>query len=108
MLSATFIFRPGQYDDEFHRLDQIIMDAALATEGYLGAERWWSEDRTERSVVYYFASQEALRAFSSNETHREAKRQYQRWYEAYRVVVSQVISTHSAGELEHPLNSGTL
>ena len=104
MLSATFIFKPGQYDEEFHRLDAVIMDAALATPGYIGAERWWSEDRSERSVVYYFESQEALRAFSRDETHLEAKRQATRWYDAYRVVISEVISSHSEGEMAHPLN----
>jgi heme-degrading monooxygenase HmoA len=104
MISATFIFRPGEYDEEFHRLDAIIMDVALATAGYLGAERWWSEDRSERSVVYYFESQDALRAFSRDETHVSAKRQYKRWYEAYRVIISEVLSTHSDGEMNHPLN----
>ena len=103
MISATFIFRPGQYDEEFHRLDAIIMDVALATPGYVGAERWWSDDRTERSVVYYFESQEALKAFSRDETHLEAKRQSKRWYEAYRVVISEVLSSHDDGELAHPL-----
>jgi heme-degrading monooxygenase HmoA len=104
MLSATFIFKPDTYDEEFQRLDAIIMDVALATPGYIGAERWWSEDRTERSVVYYFESQEALRAFSLDETHLEAKRQSKRWYEAYRVVISEVISSHADGHMEHPLN----
>jgi heme-degrading monooxygenase HmoA len=104
MLSATFIFKLGIYDDEFHRLDAIIMDVARATPGYIGAERWWSEDRAERSVVYYFESQEALRAFSRDESHLEAKRQSKRWYDAYRVVISEVISTHSDGAMEHPLN----
>jgi heme-degrading monooxygenase HmoA len=103
MISATFIFRPGQYDEEFHRLDAIIMDVALATPGYLGAERWWSEDRIERSVVYYFETQEALRVFSRDETHLEAKRQSKRWYEAYRVIISEVLSSHGDGELAHPL-----
>jgi heme-degrading monooxygenase HmoA len=103
MISATFIFRPGQYDEEFHRLDAIIMNAALATPGYVGAERWWSEDRSERSVVYYFESQEALKSFSRDETHLEAKRQSKRWYEAYRVVISEVLSSHGDGELAHPL-----
>jgi hypothetical protein len=56
------------------------------------------------SVVYYFETQEALRAFSRDETHLEAKRQYTRWYEAYRVVISEVISSHSEGTMEHPLN----
>lgn len=104
MLSATFIFKPGVYDEEFHRLDAIIMDVATATPGYVGAERWWSEDRSERSVVYYFETQEALRAFSRDETHLEAKRQHKRWYEAYRVVISEVISSHADGHMDHPLN----
>jgi heme-degrading monooxygenase HmoA len=104
MISATFIFKPGVYDDEFHRLDAIIMDVALNTPGYIGAERWWSEARTERSVVYYFESHEALRAFSRDETHLEAKRLAGRWYDAYRVVISEVISSHADGHMEHPLN----
>ena len=104
MISATFTFRPGVYDDEFHRLDAIIMDVAIATPGYVGAERWWSEDRSERSVVYYFESQEALKTFSRDDTHLEAKRQSKRWYEAYRVVIAEVISTHADGEMIHPLN----
>ena len=54
-------------------------------------------------LVYYFASQEALRAFSRDETHLEAKRQAKRWYDAYRVVISDVVSSHGEGELDHPL-----
>jgi heme-degrading monooxygenase HmoA len=104
MLSATFIFAPGTYDDEFHRLDAIIMAVAEANEGYKGCERWWNEDRTQRSVVYYFDSPEALRTFSTDETHKQAKREYARWYEGYRVVIAEVLSTHTAGTLEHPLN----
>jgi heme-degrading monooxygenase HmoA len=104
MISATFIFKPGVYDEEFHRLDAIIMDVATTTPGYIGAERWWSENQMERSVVYYFESQQALRAFSRDETHLDAKRQSSRWYDAYRVVISEVISTHADGDMEHPLN----
>ena len=104
MIAATFIFKPGTYDDEFHRLDAIIMAVAEATPGYIGAERWWSKDGSERSVVYYFETQEALKAFSRDETHLEAKRQSKRWYEAYRVVISEVLSSHSDGEMDHPLN----
>ena len=38
MYSAAFIFKPGTYDDEFHRLNGSIDEAAKSTEGYLGAE----------------------------------------------------------------------
>jgi NADH:ubiquinone oxidoreductase subunit F (NADH-binding) len=36
MYTATFTFAPGEYDDEFHRLDQAIAEAARAIPGYLG------------------------------------------------------------------------
>ncbi len=104
MISATFIFAPGNYDEEFYRLDDIVMQVALANPGYKGCERWWNDTKTQRSVVYYFESMEALREFSSDETHKEAKRQYERWYEGYRVVIAEVLSTHTNGNLDHPLN----
>jgi hypothetical protein len=47
MYSAAFIFKPGTYDDEFHRLNNLIDAAAIATEGYLGAETWKSPDTKE-------------------------------------------------------------
>ncbi|KIP13354.1 hypothetical protein KY49_204 [Burkholderia sp. MSHR3999] len=41
MYASTFIFRAGQYDDEFHRLDRQIADIArdsgLSGGGDLGA-----------------------------------------------------------------------
>lgn len=40
MYSSTFIFATKQFDDEFHRLDQTIADAARTIPGYLGEEAW--------------------------------------------------------------------
>lgn len=40
MYTSTFIFRAGQYDDEFHRLDRQIADMARAIPGYAGEETW--------------------------------------------------------------------
>ena len=39
MYASTFIFRAGQYDGEFHRLDRQIADMARATPGYLGEDQ---------------------------------------------------------------------
>ena len=33
MFSISFIFRPGTYDDDFHRLDAATQAVAEATEG---------------------------------------------------------------------------
>ena len=54
MFSAAFIFRPGTYDDEFHRLNELIDKAANNTPGYLGAETWQSKDGKTLNATYYW------------------------------------------------------
>ncbi|MEY2698466.1 MAG: hypothetical protein RL720_422, partial [Actinomycetota bacterium] len=44
MYSAQFIFKPGTYDEEFHRLDDAIEEFVQAMPGFLGVERWQSAD----------------------------------------------------------------
>ena len=53
MYSSTFIFAKGQYDDEFHRLDEIIADAAKATQHptHLQAKARYGEWLTGYQVV---------------------------------------------------------
>ena len=53
MYSAAFIFRPGTYDDEFHRLNKLIDAAAKATDGFLGTENWRSFDGNILNATYY-------------------------------------------------------
>ncbi len=60
MYSAAFIFKPGQYDDEFHRLNGLIDAAANETGGYLGAETWQSADGTVLNATYYWETLERL------------------------------------------------
>ena len=40
MISAQFIFKPGTYDDEFHKLDAEIEAFVATIPGFLGAESW--------------------------------------------------------------------
>jgi hypothetical protein len=54
VFSISFIFCPGTYDDEFHRLDAATQAVADATEGFLGSETWWSDDRSVCNAVYYW------------------------------------------------------
>jgi hypothetical protein len=54
--SAAFIFKPGTYDEDFHRLNALIDEAARATPGYIGAESWLSPDGRVRNATYYWES----------------------------------------------------
>jgi heme-degrading monooxygenase HmoA len=101
MYSAAFIFKPGTYDDEFHRLNDLIDAAANATDGYLGAETWKSGDGKVVNATYYWESLEALKLFSTNPHHLEAKKQYSRWYDGYHIIVSEVIRSYGDETIPH-------
>lgn len=101
MFSAAFIFEPGDYDDEFHRLNGLIDAAALATAGFLGSEAWQSADARIRNATYYWDSLHALQEFSRHPSHLEAKQQYGRWYKGYHIVVSEVVRSYGDGRIEH-------
>jgi len=101
MYSAAFIFKPGTYDDEFHRLNGLIDAAAKATDGYLGAETWQSGDGKVLNATYYWESLEALKSFSHHPHHLEAKKQYSRWYNGYHIVVSEVIRSYGDETIPH-------
>lgn len=101
MFSAAFIFEPGDYDDEFRALDAEIHDIARATDGFVGRESWLSEDGKIRNATYYWESLEALKAFSGHPKHVEAKRQYDRWYNGFHVVISEIQRSYGDGRLPH-------
>ena len=102
MYSAAFIFEPGEYDAEFHRLNALIDAVAQANPGYLGRESWQAVEGTRRNVTYYWRDLESLQAFSQAPAHLEAKRQYARWYRGYQIVVAQVQRSYGDGKLKHP------
>ena len=88
MYSAAFIFKPGTYDDEFHRLNGLIDEAAKNTEGYLGAETWKSGDGKVLNATYYWDN-------------LEAKKQYSRWYDGYHIVISEVLRSYGDETIPH-------
>jgi heme-degrading monooxygenase HmoA len=100
MYAARFAFRPGEYDDEFHRLDELDQRAAESNPGYEGKESWVSAEGDERLVVYYWSDLESLREFSQHPDHLEAKRRYEEWYEGYEVVISEVLRRYGDGRLD--------
>ena len=97
--SATFTFAPGDYDEEFHRLNALIDRAAEENPGFVAKESWVSPDEARRSVVYYWDSREALKTFSKHPDHIEAKRRYREWYEGYEVFIAKVLDHRSDGGL---------
>ncbi len=101
LFSASFMWEPGQYDAEFHRLNNAIEELAASLPGYRGVDRWQSSDDKRKNAIYYWDSLEALRAFSTHPTHILAKRQYERWYKGYHVVVSEVLRSYGDGSFEH-------
>jgi len=101
MYSVSFIFEPGGYDARFHELNALIDAAARASAGYIGTESWRSADGKRANATYYWSSLEELREFASHPQHVEAKRQYQRWYRGYHIVIAQVVRSYGDGNLSH-------
>jgi heme-degrading monooxygenase HmoA len=101
VFTISFIFRPGTYDDEFHRLRGGVEAVADATEGFLGSETWWSDDRSVCNAVYYWDDLAHLSDFAQTAPHRAAKAGYDRWYDGYQVVVAEVRTAYGDGRLPH-------
>ena len=102
MYSATFTWEPGEYDDEFHRLNDVIEGVAKALDGYLGVESWQSTEGGRRSAVYYWDSLDTLKQFSKHPAHLKAKKQYARWYNGYHIIVSEVLRSYGDDAFGHP------
>ncbi len=105
MYSSTFIFAKKQFDDEFHRLDKAIADAAKDMSGYLGEETWENVTTGLVSNVYYWESLEALQALMQHPAHLLAKAAQSNWLDGYQVIISQVLRSYGDAKLNHPLSS---
>lgn len=101
MYMIAFMFQPGEYDDDFHSLDDEIQAAALDADGYVGQEMWVSPDAATHNAVYYWNTMAELRKFADVAVHRTAKAQYRRWYHGYHVVVAEITETYGDGGLPH-------
>lgn len=101
MIICQFIFRPGAYDDDFHRLDGQIDAYARALPGFRATETWQSSDGTVVNATYYFDDMASVRELSRFPRHLEAKGQYHRWYDGYRIVVSEVTASYGDDRLPH-------
>ncbi|GAA2166530.1 hypothetical protein FHX52_4019 [Humibacillus xanthopallidus] len=109
MICCQFIFQPGTYDDDFHRLDAEIEQYARDLPGFERLETWVAPGGGVVNATYYFADRKSVALLARFPQHREAKGQVRRWYDGYRIVVSEVTATYGDGRLpvgEHPEESG--
>src|SRR4051812_40986801 len=102
MICCQFIFKPGTYDQDFHRLDAQIDQYARSLPGFQKVETWQSGDGAITNAIYYFADRDSLAQLTRLPEHREAKGQVQRWYDGYRIVVSEITATYGDGRLDQP------
>ena len=103
MYTATFNFAKGDFDDEFHALDQAIVEIAKSIPGYLGEEAWENATSGLISTVYYWDTLEALQQLIHHPKHIEAKERQAKWIDGYHIVVAQVVRSYGDGGISHPL-----
>ena len=77
MICVQFIFKPGGYDEDFHRLDDQIEKFARGLPGT-----------------------QSLAQLSRFPQHLQAKEQVRRWYDGYRIIVSEITATYGDGRLD--------
>jgi len=51
------------------------------------------------NAIYYFADKNSVAQLARFPRHREAKGQVQRWYDGYRIVVSEITATYGDDRL---------
>jgi hypothetical protein len=100
VILCQFIFQPGEYDEDFHRLDGQIDAFARALPGFVRSQTWNSPDGAVVNASYYFDSMAAVKELSSFPQHLEAKAQYQRWYDGYQIIVSEIRATYGDDRLD--------
>lgn len=102
MISCSFIFSPGVYDEEFHALDGRIEEFATSLDGFIGVDRWVTDDGKSRNSIYYFDGMDSVKELSRYPEHLVAKENYKKWYLGYQIVVSEVVGSYGDGYFIHP------
>ena len=101
MVICQFIFTPGEYDEDFHVLDDQIDAYARSLPGFRATETWQSSDGKVVNATYYFDDMASVRELSRFPKPLDAKGQYQRWYDGYRIVVSEVTASYGDDRQPH-------
>ncbi|HEU5421852.1 MAG TPA: hypothetical protein VFV41_29515 [Streptosporangiaceae bacterium] len=99
MICCQVIFKPGTYDEDFRRLDAQIDQFARSLPGSEKVEQWLAPEGGVANAIYYFADKEPVARLARFPQHREAKGQVRRWYEGYRIVISEITATYGDDRL---------
>lgn len=99
MICCQFIFKPSTYDQDFHRLDGQIDEYARSLPGFGRTEKFLSPDGLVVNAIYYFEDRESVAQLARFPQHQEARGQVERWYDGYRIVISEVTATYGDGRL---------
>ena len=102
MICCQFVFEPGIYDENFYTLDNQIAEYAKALPGFISNHTFYSADKKISNAIYYFEDMEAVKQLSRYPVHLLAKEQVDRWYNGYKIVVSEVTSQYGDGKLVYP------
>ena len=105
MICCSFIFTPGDYDDDFYELDKKIDKYAVGLAGFDRVEKWQSADGVTLNVMYFFRDHESVALLAGYSEHQTAKRRFDEWYQGYRVDIFELKSSY--GKMMDKLNTGT-
>ncbi|MEF8915830.1 antibiotic biosynthesis monooxygenase family protein [Natronomonas sp.] len=97
MYLVTFRVDPGEYDAEFHELNDSIQAVAEDMDEYLGRRTWHDPKTDEVLAIYYWESLDALDTFGADGDHERAKQRWTEWYDAYEVTITEVFDTYGSG-----------
>lgn len=91
MITATFTFAKGEFDDAFAALEAEIAQIAKSILGDLGEEAWENPGTGLISNVYYWESMEALQKLIKHPPHLAAKARQAQWLKGYQIVIAEVV-----------------
>ena len=97
---CSFKFTPGEYDEDFHRLNNAIDTYCTSLADFSHVESWQSEDGKSRNSMYYFKSLDAIEKLANLKAHLQAKEQVNRWYLDYEVEVFELIRSYGKSKPE--------
>ena len=102
MICCQFVFEPGEYDEDFYRLDDEIAVYARSLPGFISVHGWFSEDKRYKNAIYFFKDMESVKALAKYPQHLTAKKESSRWYKGYQILISEVTNSYGDGKITYP------
>jgi heme-degrading monooxygenase HmoA len=93
-ISSVFHYYLSDNLEGYQEYDELTIELAKQTPGYLGYESFKHEGRG--SFISYWKDMEAVRLWAANPIHIEAKKKGKAsWYRYYHSVIAEVTSFHT-------------